>query len=205
MILEMGSLSPNKVYFTMTQTIIPRPVAWIMTKNQDASLNLAPFSYFNAICSDPPLVVVSIGTKPDGTQKDSMSNISEQKQCVIHLADMASIDSVNESSRDYAYGESEVEAMNLETTPLGDFSVPRLSNAPIALACSFYKNDVVGNSKQNIIYLQIEQIYYQDDIVKFQEEPFRLSVNAMKVDPLCRLGSGDYANLAQTHSRKRPS
>lgn len=205
MILDMSSLSPSKVYFTITQTIIPRPVAWIMTNNKDASLNLAPFSYFNAICSDPPLVVVSIGTKPNGTQKDSLNNLLEQKHCIIHLADMASIDDVNESSRDYQSGQSEVSALNLATTACDDFPVPRLSNSPIALACSFYKNDVIGNSKQNIVYLEIEHIYYQDDVVTFQANPFRLTVDALKVDPLCRLGSGDYANLEQTHRRKRPS
>ncbi|MFT5259176.1 MAG: flavin reductase (DIM6/NTAB) family NADH-FMN oxidoreductase RutF [Saprospiraceae bacterium] len=205
MIIDMGALSPSKVYFTLTQTIIPRPIAWIMTENSNQSLNLAPYSYFNAVCSDPALIMVSLGIKQDGSQKDSLINILENKHCVVHIGDLASIDAMNESSRELNYGESEVSKIGLATTEFDDFTLPRLSAAPIAMGCTFYQHDVIGDSKQNILYLKVDKIYYRDDVIHFQEEPFRLKVDALKVDPLCRLGSGDYANLETTHVRKRPS
>ncbi|MFV2033306.1 MAG: flavin reductase family protein, partial [Gammaproteobacteria bacterium] len=86
MIVPFDTLSPAKVYFTLIQTLMPRPVAWVLSENPDESYNLAPFSYFNAICSDPPLIMLSIGVKPDGGPKDSRLNIEAGKDFVVHIA-----------------------------------------------------------------------------------------------------------------------
>ena len=74
MYLNLSDLSASQVYHTLTQTLIPRPVAWVLSDSGNDGLNLAPFSYFNAVCSDPPLVMISVGKKPDGNQKDTCSN-----------------------------------------------------------------------------------------------------------------------------------
>jgi flavin reductase (DIM6/NTAB) family NADH-FMN oxidoreductase RutF len=84
--IDLSSLSNNNVYHLMTQTIIPRPIAWVLTKNKDNSTNLAPFSYFNAVCSNPPLCMLSMGKKPDGAFKDTGTNLIEGADCVIHIA-----------------------------------------------------------------------------------------------------------------------
>ena len=81
--IKLDELSAPLTYFTMTQTVVPRPIAWILSENEDASFNLAPFSYFNAICSDPPLVMISIGLQDDGSEKDSLRNIRQRSQFVI--------------------------------------------------------------------------------------------------------------------------
>ena len=67
MYISLDQLSPDKIYFTMTQVVIPRPVAWVLTDNGNHTFNLAPYSYFNAICSEPPLILISAGKKPDGS------------------------------------------------------------------------------------------------------------------------------------------
>ncbi len=205
MIIDMGTLSPNKVYFTLTQTIIPRPIAWLMTENTNQSLNIAPYSYFNAVCSNPALVMVSIGIKQNGEQKDSLVNVLENNHCVIHLGSMQLINELNESSRELDYGDSEVSQIGLTTEEFDGFTLPRLSDAPIALACSLYKHEVIGNSYQNLLFLEVQKIYYRDDVIHYQESPFRLTIDALKVDPLCRLGSGNYANLENIHVRKSPN
>ena len=74
MIIQFADLKPLQRYHMMTQTIIPRPIAWVLTENDNGSSNLAPFSYFTALCSDPALVVLSIGKKPDGSLKDTRHN-----------------------------------------------------------------------------------------------------------------------------------
>ena len=65
MYIDFGDMTPQQVYITMTQTVIPRPIAWVLSENADASLNLAPYSYFNAVSSDPALVMISAGVKPE--------------------------------------------------------------------------------------------------------------------------------------------
>jgi len=83
--IPLDTLSPNRVYHLMIQSIVPRPIAWILSDNGDGSLNLAPFSYFNAVCSDPPVLMVSIGRKADGGDKDTARNLVERKHCVVHI------------------------------------------------------------------------------------------------------------------------
>ena len=75
---SFSDLNPSERYHIMTQVVIPRPIAWVLTANDgdqsnhsSSRFNLAPFSYFNAISSDPPLVMMSIGKKPDGEEKDT--------------------------------------------------------------------------------------------------------------------------------------
>ena len=75
----------REIYGLMTQTIIPRPIAWILTDNGDQSFNLAPFSFFNGVSSTPPLLSVSIGHKSDGTKKDTWLNIESRSHFIVHI------------------------------------------------------------------------------------------------------------------------
>ena len=79
MIINFSELKPTQIYKTMIQTVIPRPIAWTLTENENGTYNLAPFSYFNAIGSNPPMVSLSIGKRRDGRDKDTKRNIEEEK------------------------------------------------------------------------------------------------------------------------------
>ena len=87
MILDLSELKPAQVYFQMIQTLIPRPIAWVLSEIEAGKYNLAPFSYFNAISSNPPIVMFSVGKKPDGSDKDTHRNIAERKHFTIHIGD----------------------------------------------------------------------------------------------------------------------
>ena len=107
MIIDFAELSPSQAYFTMIQTVIPRPIAWVMSVNEGGNYNLAPFSYFNAVCSDPPLLLISVGKKPDGSFKDTRVNIEQRKEFVVHVAHRGLLDELNDSSATLPYGESD--------------------------------------------------------------------------------------------------
>jgi len=80
--LDISSLSPNQVYHTLIQSIVPRPIAWVLSENSDKSHNLAPFSYFTAVSSDPALLMFSLGKRPDNNaRKDTLVNITERLNC----------------------------------------------------------------------------------------------------------------------------
>jgi flavin reductase (DIM6/NTAB) family NADH-FMN oxidoreductase RutF len=79
MYVDFKPLSANEVYFSMIQAVVPRPIAWVLSENSNGSHNLAPFSYFNAVCSKPPLIMLSIGVRPDGTLKDTTANIAARR------------------------------------------------------------------------------------------------------------------------------
>ena len=74
--LDFSTLSPTQAYHTVIQTLIPRPVAWVLSENDNSSLNIAPFSYFTAVSSEPPILMFSVGKKPsDHQRKDTARNI----------------------------------------------------------------------------------------------------------------------------------
>ncbi|WP_372779078.1 flavin reductase family protein [Litorivivens sp.] len=201
MLIDLQDLSPNRIYFTMIQTLIPRPVAWVLSDNGLAgSFNLAPFSYFNGVCSKPPLVMLSIGKKPDGEIKDTRRNILERKHFVVHIAHREMMEQVTRSSAVLNHGESELDGSGLETTTFGDFALPRLSDCRVAYACELYEHHEIG--AQSIVYGLVKQIYLSDDIAR--EEEGRLQVDAKALDPIARLGGNDYSLLGDIRSIPRP-
>lgn len=201
--IKLDELSDAQTYFAMTQTIMPRPIAWVLSENEDASFNLVPFSYFNAVCTDPPLVVVSINLQDDGSEKDTLRNIRERPQFVIHIASDNQLDVLNQSSATLAPGESEVLASGLSTTPVDGFHMPRLSDCKIALMCERHQTQPIGNKGQTLLFGEVKEIFLDDGCAEVSDKD-RLKVFAEKIRPLARLGAGEYTSFGEVMNAKRP-
>ncbi|NLQ16036.1 flavin reductase family protein [Marinomonas sp. M1K-6] len=199
---QFDQLSGNQRYHLITQTITPRPIAWIMTKNENASYNLAPFSYFAPISSDPALLMVSIGNKANDVAKDTKYNLQREKECVLHIPSGDLINAVNESAATLSYDESELPRAGLSLT---DFTktLPRITEAKVALHCKLYDLHTLGNSAFNAIYLEILDAYIDDNLIT--EVGDRTLIDNKKLNPLSRLGGNDYALLGETVTIKRPN
>ncbi|WP_028300022.1 flavin reductase family protein [Oceanospirillum beijerinckii] len=201
--IDISALSANNVYHLMTQSIIPRPVAWVLTANKGPGYNLAPFSYFNALSSEPPLVMLSMGKKPDGSLKDTRSNILNTKQLVIHIPNTAQAAEVTESARTLEYGDSELEHIDHPLVQEEGWPLPRLQDAPIAMLAELYELHELGPNKQAVIYCEIKEFFIQDECV-IKEENNRINIDATAVDALARLGGGEYASLGEVFKIERP-
>ena len=193
--ISLNELDPRQIYHLMIQTIIPRPIAWILTQNDNLSLNLAPFSYFNGVSSDPPILMVSVGKKKSGEKKDTWVNIEKQKKFVVHIAGSHESHWVNQTSEELSYGESEVHKCQLDTEVVEGWSLPRLAKSKVAFLCSLYQIYEIGNKPQGMILGQIEKIWLDPEIVKTKHDYFW--IDAEKMDPLCRLGSNAYGQVRQ--------
>ncbi|WP_432454706.1 MULTISPECIES: flavin reductase family protein [unclassified Agarivorans] len=203
MFIDFAELTSQQIYHCMTQTIVPRPIAWVLSDNgQAASYNLAPFSYFTAISSDPPLIMLSLGKKPDGCDKDTKVNIEQRQYCVVHLAHAKQAKLVTESARTLPHGESEVEAQQLAVTPFADFALPRLSDAPIAMACELFEIQSIGNTPQAMIILKVLHLYIEEQFVATAEG--RIAVDTNALNPLGRLGGGEYWANGESFTIQRP-
>lgn len=204
MYIDLSELTESQIYFTMTQTVIPRPVAWVLSENESGSFNLAPFSYFNAVCSDPPLVMISIGRKPDGSAKDTLVNIEQRSDFVIHIVSRDLIDPMNQSSATLPAGESELDASGLKTTGMPGCRLPRLSDARIAFACERYEVHKIGGIPQSLILGRISGIHVDDKVVEADEKG-RTRVLAERVDPIGRLGASEYVSFGEKIRLFRPA
>ena len=204
MLINLSELSPPQVYFTMTQTVLPRPIAWVLSENQNNSYNLAPFSYFNAVCSDPPLVMFSVGLQDDGAHKDTLVNVRERNEFVVHIASVSQLQDLNLSSATLPPGESEVTAGNLKTTSVEGHHLPRLADSKVAFMCSVYEIQTIGNNNQHLVFGLISDIYVDDQCTEINEKG-RLKIDPAKVQPLSRLGASQYASYGETLMANRPA
>jgi len=201
---DFAEFSPNQVYFTMTQTLVPRPIAWVLTENAAGDYNLAPFSYFNAVCSDPPLVMLSIGRKPDGSPKDTRVNIEQRGHFVAHIAHREQAKPMTESSATLDYGDSELARLGLETVPFQGFGLPRLADCRVAFACERYEIREIGNARQTLLLGLVRSVYV-DDAAVTTDAKGRTKIDAARIDPLGRLGGGEYSTMEGVVTVPRPA
>ncbi|RJG49893.1 flavin reductase family protein [Motilimonas pumila] len=207
MLQAMEALSANQIYHLMTQTVIPRPIAWVLTDSSPAgeeqgNYNLAPFSYFTPICSAPPLLLFSVGKKPNGDIKDTTRNVKAHGKMVVHIAATASSEAMTASAATLDHGESEVAVNNIALVDFADFDLPRVADCPIAFGCSLYQLQEIGDTPQSLIIAEIEQVHIDPSVIDPSTD--RLKVDALKVDPIARLGGGEYSSLAETFAVQRP-
>jgi len=186
----------------MTQTIIPRPIAWVLSKNNDNTLNLAPFSYFNAVCSNPPLMMLSMGKKPDGSSKDTVTNLQVGAECIVHIAHAQQAEQVTGSAATLNYGESEIDANNIPLVTHNNWPLQRIKDCPIAYLCKVHSRQEIGNTPQQLIFLEALSLYIDDAAVS--DINGRLEVDASRINPLARLGASQYANLGKVFTKNRP-
>jgi flavin reductase (DIM6/NTAB) family NADH-FMN oxidoreductase RutF len=193
MILSFKDLSPDQVYYTLIQSIVPRPIAWVLSEHENGKLNLAPFSFFNGVSGNPPLISLAIGQKEDGTHKDTWRNIEERSNFVIHIPHREMAEAVTASAASLKTGESELELLNLKTTPVDGWPLPRLEMSRIALLCERYAIHITGDGPRGLILGKVLAAYIDDGIAT--QEGKRLTINAKSLDPVARLGGNDYATL----------
>ncbi|MCB1123316.1 MAG: flavin reductase family protein [Verrucomicrobiae bacterium] len=202
MIISFKDLSPDQVYYTLIQSIIPRPIAWILSENANGSYNLAPFSFFNGVCSRPPIVSISVGRKEDRSQKDTWNNIELREHFVIHIPHREAAEAVTASAASLPAGDSEIQRLGLKTESVKGWPLPRLADARIALLCKRYAIHAIGAAPQGLILGEVKAAYISDSISKLDKG--RLTIDPKALDPVARLGGNDYATLGDILTIKRP-
>lgn len=205
MFIDFDGMNPADIYHTLTQTVIPRPVAWVLTENPDGDYNLAPFSFFTPITSNPPLVMFSVGRKPtDNAFKDTRVNIEERKEFVVHIAHRELAGAMTETSRTLPHGESELANLGLELCEFEGFHLPRLSDCHVALACELYEIKEIGAAPQSLVFGLVKGIYVADQAADHDDKG-RLKIDGAAVDPIGRLGGSEYVTFGDILKVPRPS
>ena len=184
--------------------IIPRPIAWITTISNDGIDNCAPYSFFNGVSSDPPMVMfANNGSAIDGSgPRDTFSNIKENQEFVINISTFNTKDKMNKTSARLCRNVSEIEFASLETLDSRLVKPKRLKESPINMECTLYKIiDLPGITEDNyngILIGKVIGIHINDEYIKDGK------VDVKKIKPLARLGYFDYSVIDDFFSIKRP-
>lgn len=161
MILDYAEVNDLDRYKIMSDTVIPRPIAWIVTED-DGVINAAPFSYFIPLSSNPATLIVSIGQKTPGVPKDSLANILKTKKATICFANKENLEKLKLCSNPLEKNQSEVEEYSIETQRLLEDFPPMISSSQSALFCKYYKTvDLPG--KTTPVILEIKKQFIEDD------------------------------------------
>ncbi|ADV46497.1 flavin reductase family protein [Nitratifractor salsuginis] len=168
MTIDYQKISASDRYKLMAQSVVPRPIAWIVTEDEGV-LNVAPFSYFTPLSSEPPSLVVSVGHRPDGTPKDTLANIRKHGRCTLCLVSPELLEPMHFSSKALAHDESEAEHFGIEMEKRFEGFPPAVKEAPVAFACTLLQEVDLPGSKTRPLILQIEAQYLAEGCVKDPE------------------------------------
>ncbi len=201
--IDPNKLDPGSAHKLLIGSVVPRPIAWITTLAEDGSVNVAPFSFFNGVCSSPPTVSVSFSYNPQSAdhKKDSLAHIQRLGEFVVHVATERHADAMNKSSADFPREVGEAGYLGLRTVPSSVVSVPRLTEAPAALECSLLQEVPVGSGpgSATVVLGRVERVYLEDGLA---DE--RLRVDIRRLGPLARLGGDDYCSVGEIMTLPRP-
>lgn len=179
--------SAADIYKLMSQTVIPRPIAWIVTE-YNSIINVAPFSYFTALSSNPPTLIVSIGHKSDGTPKDTLRNLRKTRRCTVCIVPPKQLETMHFTSKALDATVSEAEFFDLPLRPLIADYPPMIDAVPVAFACELHSEIVLDGSQTIPLVLQIHHQFIDDAHVN---DARRLDI---AFDPIARVGKR-YAHL----------
>ena len=133
-------------YKLLTNVVVPRPIAWVTSVNAEGLVNLAPFSFFNAVGSDPLFVIVSIGERDGGAPKDTAANILRSGEFVVNLVTEELLGAMNVSAADFPPECSEAAAAGLQCAPSVHIKAPRLAAAQASLECRLHQTLALGSN-----------------------------------------------------------
>lgn len=119
----------------MTGPVAPRPIAWIVIQDPAGPRNAAPFSFFNVLCSWPPILAVGIQSRPDGNAKDTLANVAATSEFVVNLVPAALVEAMNATPAPVDPDTDELALFGLTTFPSVYVAPPRIAASPAAVEC----------------------------------------------------------------------
>jgi len=134
-LFDFTTLPAKERYKLLVSTVVPRPIAWLVTLSKGGQLNAAPFSFFNAFAAEPPVVGIGIGSHDPARPKDTRRNISDTGQFVVNLVSEEMARGMNITAIAFEHGISELSEAGLETRPSVHVKPPRIAGAPVAMEC----------------------------------------------------------------------
>ncbi len=187
---DFATLPERDRYKLLVSTVVPRPIAWVVTQSAAGLVNAAPYSFFNAISGDPPLLAVSIEGR-DGVRKDTAINIRSTGQFVVNLVSAATSAAMVVTAIDFAPSVSEVAEAQLATCPSVKVAPPRIADSPVAFECEVSQTvELPGN--RDLVLGRVVMMHVADHAVL---DAARCYIDTPKLDLVGRMhGGGWYAH-----------
>ncbi|EYB69417.1 hypothetical protein DEIPH_ctg008orf0154 [Deinococcus phoenicis] len=198
---DFAALSAAERYKLVTGVVVPRPIAWVTTLGADGHVNLAPYSFFGLMGSDPAVVAFAPGDRVDGTPKDTALNIAAGGEFTVNLvsADLAPV--MNATATDFPHGVGEPESVGLPLAPGLRVRVPRVAASPAALECREVQTVLIGRTR--VILGEVLGLTLRADALL---DEGKMYVDTAALDLVGRMGGrGTYTRTRDTFTIDRIS
>ena len=191
--------SERENYKLLIGTIIPRPIAFVTTQSEDGILNGAPFSYFNIVSSNPPMVSLAI-QRPEGRLKDTARNIYNNHQFVVHIVDDENVGQINQTAASLPATESEIDLANLTPVQSESVAVAGVMEAKVRMECKLVQAISLGGEepKSDLFIGEIVQFHIDESIYREGR------VDPRALNAVSRLAGSNYATIGEIFTIERP-
>ena len=187
---DFKQLNERERYKLMIGTIIPRPIALVTTVDENGRINAAPFSFFNCLSADPPILAIGVENHADMSFKDTGHNIRMTEVFTVNIVSFAIAEAMHVCGAKYPRGVDELKEAGLTAMPGEKVASPFIAEAPAAFECKRHVTLELGRSRQ-IVMGEIVYAHYRDGVVDSE----RLHVDPAAVDAIARLGGDTCATI----------
>lgn len=195
-----ADITPNMAYKLLVSTVLPRPIAFVTSVNKAGQYNAAPFSFFNAMGSAPPVIVLGFQPNADGVQKDTPNNILTTQEFVVNIVDEPLAAQMNMAAAAVPPDIDEIKLAGLETIPSLDVAPPRIAASPVSMECKLL-NEMRLEGGGCIIVGEVIHFHLRDNIITGLD-PLRVDIN--KLAPISRLNGAKYGRITDQFEIQRP-
>lgn len=186
--LDFADLSPRDAYKVMIGTIVPRPIAWVTTVSPDGVVNAAPYSFFNCLSADPPILALGVENKPDRSFKDTAYNIRMTGCFTVNIVGRENVAAMSVTAAAFPPEVDELQMAGLTAVPGVKVACPRIAEAPVAFECERYIALEISSARE-IILGRIVMAHIREDII----DPASFYSDHARLDAIGRMGGNGYA------------
>ncbi|WP_246107337.1 flavin reductase family protein [Puniceibacterium confluentis] len=197
---DFAALTAREAYKVMIGTIVPRPIAWVTTISPDGVVNAAPYSFFNCLSADPPILALGVENKPDRSYKDTAYNIRMTECFTVNIVDRANVEAMAITAAGFSPEVDELQMAGLTSAPGVRVACPRIAEAPVAFECERYLGIAVS-SEREIILGRIVMAHIREDII----DPATHYSDHARLDAIGRMGGSGYAGTLDYFDWPTPS
>ena len=187
---DFSRLTGREKYKLIIGTVIPRPVAFVTTVDENGVVNAAPYSFFSALSGDPAIVAIGVENKADMSFKDTAHNVRMTEEFTVNIADVAMVQAMNICATPFPPGVDELAIAGLTAVPGTHVRCPRILEAPAALECRRYLTLEISKSRE-IILGEVVGAFIREGLV----DPDRKHVDQAGMDAIGRLGGHEYSTV----------
>lgn len=208
--LAAADLAARDVYRLMTDLVAPRPIAWVSTVNGDGQRNLAPFSYYQAVCSRPATVVLGLSWRGDGKPKDTLANILETRQLTISHVSRPLAEAMNATSLDAPPELDEAEYVGVPMAPAKRVRPPRVAGALAALECELRHAVPLGKTRSGspsstLVVAEVLHFHVAEGLLERNEKGHLRPIDPARLAAVGRLGGIAYTDTSGAFELARPA